>query len=439
MLGLTATPDRLDGASLLELCDHNEVFRRDVVHGISQKLLVPFHYFGVKDVADFAPIPWRSSRFEATQLAAAVETERRAEQALREYQKHVTELPRRTLAFCCSVTHADFMAAFFNRKGIKAAAVHSEPTSAPRAASLEALRSGEVEILCAVDVFNEGLDVPEINAVLMLRPTESPVIFLQQLGRRLRVAGGKPHLTVVDFIGNHRSFLQKPIGLTYLTGEDLSPYVALARIRAHTLKLPEGCSIDVEVEALDMLAELARVSRDDTLVYEYATFRDGHGRRPQAAEVYAAGVHFKPVRERYTGWFEFVAEQGDLSDDEVRVRDRHAAWFKDLLGTRMTKAFKMLALQVLLDDDAIFRGIDVATNAEKALAVARQNVLLFRELREDPARVPFSSAAIRKWSKMPLTVWAAVSRRLVRGSGWRTNSSLRRTRSPPRTAPRSRR
>lgn len=406
LLGLTATPDRLDGASLLALCEDNEVFRRDVLDGISQRLLVPFRYFGVKDVADFAHIPWRSNRFDATALAAAVETEQRAEQALREYQEHVTERPRRTLAFCCSTTHADFMAAFFRRHGIKAAAVHSAPGSAPRAASLDALRAGELEVLCAVDVFNEGLDVPEINAVLMLRPTESPVIFLQQLGRGLRVCADKAHLTVVDFIGNHRSFLQKPLGLTWLTGEDLSPYVALRRIREQSLTLPEGCSVEIEVEALDMLAGLARVSRDDMLVYEYATFRDGHGRRPTAAQVFAAGVHVKPVRERYNGWFEFVAEQGDLTDAEDRVRRRHAAWFKDLLTTRMTRAYKMLALQVLLDEDALFIGMDVATNAERAIDLARQNVLLYRELRTEESRVPFSSAAIRRWRELPLDVWA---------------------------------
>src|SRR3569833_2345170 len=172
MLGLTATPDRLDGRSLLELCDDNLVYRRDLIHGISRKLLVPFHYFGIKDAVDYEPIPWRSGRFDAVELTAAVATEQRAEQTLKEYLQHAPSSARRTLCFCCTTTHADFMRDFFRRHGIKAASVHSEATSDPRAASLRDLTSGALEVICAVDVFNEGLDLPDINTVLMLRPTE---------------------------------------------------------------------------------------------------------------------------------------------------------------------------------------------------------------------------------------------------------------------------
>ena len=102
------------------------------------------------------------------------------------------------------------MAEFFRRNGVAAVAVHSGPTSAPRVGSVEQLRAGELQVICTVDVFNEGLDVPEVDTVLMLRPTESPVVFLQQLGRGLRRSDGKDALTVIDFIGNHRSFLIKP-------------------------------------------------------------------------------------------------------------------------------------------------------------------------------------------------------------------------------------
>ena len=165
LLALTATPERMDGRSLLDLCDDNLVYRRDLVHGISEKLLVPFHYFGVKDTVDFAPIPWRSGKFDATALTAAVATKERAERALEEYEKHAAPGVRRTLCFCCTVEHADYMAKFFREHGKKAQAVHSGPSSAARATCLRELVSGELEIVCAVDVFNEGLDVPEVNTV----------------------------------------------------------------------------------------------------------------------------------------------------------------------------------------------------------------------------------------------------------------------------------
>jgi superfamily II DNA or RNA helicase/diadenosine tetraphosphate (Ap4A) HIT family hydrolase len=406
MLGLTATPDRLDGASLLELCDDNLVFRQDLLHGIVRKLLVPFHYFGVKDAIDFEPIPWRNGRFDPNSLDNAVTAAARDEQVFREYKRHAPPSPRRTLGFCSSTRHADHIANYFNANGVPAAAVHVGPTSAPRSESLEKLRGGQLEVIFAVDIFNEGLDVPEINTVLMLRPTVSPVVFLQQLGRGLRRAEGKPHLTVVDFIGNHRSFLQRPQGLAYLTGEAMPPLVALQRIRDHALILPEGCSVDIETEAIDMLASLARVSRDDMLLFEYATFRDANGRRPTASELFGRSVHFKPIRERFGDWFDFVDQQHDLSEDESRVWSQHKRWFADLLRTPMSKSYKMLAVEALLEHDAFFEGMEVARNTEAALDIARRTLPFYKELKEDEDRSQYTEHAVRKWRSMPLNIWA---------------------------------
>jgi superfamily II DNA or RNA helicase/diadenosine tetraphosphate (Ap4A) HIT family hydrolase/SOS-response transcriptional repressor LexA len=406
LLALTATPERMDGRSLLDLCGDNLVYRRDLVHGISRRLLVPFHYFGVKDTVDFEPIPWRSGKFDATALTTAVATEERAEHALAEYEKHAGTGTRRTLCFCCTVEHADYMAAFFRRRGKTAQAVHSGPSSAPRAACLRDLASGALEIVCAVDVFNEGLDVPEVNTVLMLRPTESPVIFLQQLGRGLRLAAGKTGLVVIDFIGNHRSFLTKPQSLLYLLGQDLPTQVALEKIRDHALELPEGCSIDIELEAINLLKTMVQQRPSDIVVYEYVSFRDANGRRPSAAELFAAGVGFAPIKEGHESWFHFVATQGDLTPEETRVLQRHAAWFGDLLRTRMTKAYKMLALRALLDADALFTGMEVAESARRAFESVREDMLLFREMREDEGRRTLDAAFVRSWRDMPLAVWA---------------------------------
>lgn len=405
LLGLTATPERMDGRSLLELCDDNLIFRRDLIHGISQRLLVPFRYFGIKDSVDFEPIPWRSGKFDAVELSAAVSTEARAEQALREYERHAQPGARRTLCFCCTVEHADFMADFFRRSGKAAVAVHSGPTSAPRAQALRDLEDGRIELICAVDMFNEGLDIKTINHVLMLRPTESPVIFLQQLGRGLRTAPGKDALVIVDFIGNHRSFLSKPQSLLMLLGQDLPPRVALDKLRDHTLALPEGCSIDIETEALDLLASMVRVSAEGIALYEYMNFRDANARRPSAAELFAKGVHFKAIRESHTSWFAFVGAQGDLTPDEQRVLERHAAWFRDLLTTKMTKAYKMTSLRALLDADALFVGMDVEDNARRAFDAARGDLMLFRELREDEDRRHWGTPFVRKWRSEPLGIW----------------------------------
>ena len=335
MLGLTATPDRMDGASLLELCDGVLVARVGVVEGISKKLLVPFHYFGVKDELDFEPIPWRAGRFDMEMLTELSATKDRAAQALREYRKHGALDGRRSLIFCCSRRHADFTAEYFSRNGVAARSVHSGPSSDPRSQSLQELRDGEIEAICAVDIFNEGVDLPDINTILMLRPTESPIVFLQQLGRGLRkgMDGKKPPLTIIDFIGNHRSFMQKPQALLALTGQEGPPGFALQVLRTNKLDLPEGCSVEIETEALDMLERVARLSKDDQLVYAYVSFKESHGRRPTARELFAAGVHFKPVKDRYPSWFDFVSAQGDLSVAELRVLQAHREWFQDLMKT----------------------------------------------------------------------------------------------------------
>ena len=296
------------------------VARVGLVEGITRGLLVPFRYFGVKDDVDYAQIPWRSGRFDEEKLTDAVATQARAEQALREYQKHAPAGTRRTLTFCVSQRHADFMAEFLRTRGLTAAAVHSGPTSAPRAESLAKFREGLLEVLCAVDVFNEGLDVPDVNTVLMLRPTESPIVFLQQLGRGLRRGERieKSALTVVDFIGNHRSFLRKPQALLALTGQDAPPGAALRLLRRGELDLPPGCSVDIKTEALDLLEKVSRIGNDDRLLYEYVMLRDSHGHRPTASELFITGVSFEPVRQRYGTWHDFVLGQGDLTQESPR-------------------------------------------------------------------------------------------------------------------------
>ena len=210
LLGLTATPDRTDGGRSSGLCQDNLVFQAGIHEGIEGEHLCPFHYFGVPDDVDYSNIPWRNAQFDLTELTAAVATEARARNALEQFRKLGG---RRCIAFCCSQRHADFMADFFVRAGVKAVAVHAgaeqrAPRDLPGAA-----RAGDLEVIFAVDMFNEGVDVPAIDTVLMLRPTESTIIWLQQLGRGLRVSADKERLIVIDYIGNHRAFLMKLRGI----------------------------------------------------------------------------------------------------------------------------------------------------------------------------------------------------------------------------------
>ncbi len=406
LLGLTATPDRMDGAQLLELCGDNEVFRCGLLEAIREDRLVPFRYHGVKDELDFAPIPWRSGKFDPDALAQAVETRQRAAQALREYRRWAPENTRRTLAFCVSTTHADFMAAYFVEHGLRAVAVHSNSTSSPRADSLRKLAKGELEIICAVDVFNEGVDIPEVDTVLMLRPTASPVIYMQQIGRGLRKSADKPHLTIVDFIGNHRSFLQRPQALVYLTGKSVTGYEAVRLLLDKRLELPEGCSVDIETEALDMLRRLAGSPAADTLDYEYTLFRDTHGRRPTASELFQELGTFTGLWRRHSTYFDLARHYDDLTVDEERALERHRAWFNDLSRTKLTKSFKLIALLALLDAGALTTQMTVRENAERSDHILRRHAVLRRELTEgSAARQTFNDAFVSKWREMPLNIW----------------------------------
>ena len=288
LLGLTATPDRADKADLLSLCEDNLAFECGLAEGIDRRLLSPFRYLGVPDPVDFAPLPWRNSRFDPDALETAVVTAERAEAALREWRRLAGS---RTLAFCVSVRHADFMAQTFREAGVPAVAVHSGPTSAPRHEALFDLARGAVSVVFSVDMFNEGVDVPQIDTVLLLRPTQSPIVFLQQIGRGLRLSAGKEHLQVIDFVGNHRSFLLVARVLAGLREGSLASDARLREVLdSGDFVLPEGCSVDYEMEVREGLLSMLPASRGRSLAGFVEAWRAEHGYRPTAAQTFPGGL-----------------------------------------------------------------------------------------------------------------------------------------------------
>lgn len=350
MLGLTATPERTDGGDLLSLCGGNLVFRCDLVRGIREDLLATFRYYGVPDQVDYANIPWRSNRFDEASLTSAVATQERARNALELYRQHGAT---RAIGFCCSMKHADFMAAFFQANGVRAVAVHSGAMSAPRAQSLERLASGALDILFAVDVFNEGLDLPSIDTILMLRPTESAILWLQQFGRGLRKSPHKDHVRVIDYIGNHKTFLIKVKSLLQpICGQlptDASVRKALQQVAAGELDLPAGCEITYDLEAIDILSRLLKRDGQDAIDLWVSDYVEQHGRRPQASEVLNAGLNPRALLAKYGSWFGYLeyrqAQQSVyLSGQDVRLIERYRAWWREICVTQMTKSFKMLVL-----------------------------------------------------------------------------------------------
>ena len=359
LLGLTATPERMDGADLFALCGDNLVFDCGLVEGIDRGELVPFRYWGIKDAADYEGIPWRNGRFDPERLAERIETQQRAQQAFDEWEERCGE---RTLGFCASVSHSEFMARFFAERGVSCVAVHSQPGSAHRREALDRLRAGDVQVVFAVDMFNEGIDVPEIDSVLMLRPTESPVVFLQQLGRGLRLSVAKDHLRVVDFVGNHRSFLLHPRVLLGMTdGEEPSNARVLRAVETGEWDLPAGCSITFDVEAIDLIRLLTErgMAVGDALEQFVAEFSDEHERRPTAAQASAAGYNPAAAKRRHGGWFGLLDDLNVLEPVESTVWRRHRRIFEQLERESITRSYKLVTLRALLAEGALRSGIAV--------------------------------------------------------------------------------
>lgn len=196
------------------------------------------------------------------------------------------------------------MADFFRQQGLRAVAVHSGDTSAPRAQSLEELSEGKLDVICAVDVFNEGLDLPELDTVLMLRPTESRILWLQQFGRGLRKTNDGKQLTVIDYIGNHRTFLLKPQTLFSLPAGGQEVLNLLERAREGPIEIAPGCFVTYELETIDILRALIRVTTDrqEALKRYYEEFVELHGARPRALEAFHEGYNPRAARTAHGSW-----------------------------------------------------------------------------------------------------------------------------------------
>jgi superfamily II DNA or RNA helicase len=401
LLGLTATPERTDGGDLLALCGENLVFRCDLVDGINSELLAPFQYFGVPDVVEFENIPWRSGRFDPEALEHAVATELRAANAFDQWQQRAQ---RRTLAFCVSQRHADFMVDYFRGRGVRCVAVHSGARTAPRTESLEDLASGRLQIVFAVDMFNEGVDVPTIDTVMMLRPTESKILWLQQFGRGLRRAQEKSHLTVIDYIGNHRTFLQVPmLLLPEAVGGPGQLHLALKKLGQGLAELPLGCSVQYELEALEILEQLAQLPKGaDQVAAWYRSFEELHGRRPLASEAYHEGYDPKRVRQSFGGWPGFVHAQGGLDAPSARAFEAHRPFLEALERTPMTRSFKMVTLLAMIAEGSFPGAIDI----EDLVRRVTQLVGRSRRLREDFGEALGDPARMRGLlERNPIAAW----------------------------------
>ncbi|MGQ0576049.1 MAG: DUF3427 domain-containing protein [Pseudonocardia sp.] len=278
LLGLTATPERGDGRDVRDLFDGRTAFELSLPDALHEGLLCPFHYYGVADTTDLRSVAWRRTGGYDVDALTRLYTgnDARTRIVLKAVEQRVTDPhSMRALGFCVSVAHARYMAAKFTDAGLPSKAVSAATSAEDRAAAQTALRRGEIRCLFAVDLFNEGVDLPEVDTLLLLRPTESVTVFVQQLGRGLRRARDKAVLTVLDLIGQHRREYRMDLRLRAITGSSRG---RLERDVENGFPfLPSGSQLVLD-----------RVSRQ--VVLESVRAAQRGGRRELVAEARSAGT-----------------------------------------------------------------------------------------------------------------------------------------------------
>lgn len=350
LLGLTATPERLDGKNIYEICDYNVPYEISLKDAINKGMLVPFHYYGIFDDTDYSGLHLVRGKYEEKELNEVyLGNLRRHEMIFGHYKKYRS---KRALGFCCSRAHAEEMAKEFCNRGVPSAAVYSNAESTfslERKTAVEKLEKGELRVIFSVDMFNEGVDIPAVDMVLFLRPTESPVVFLQQLGRGLRRSSGKEYLNVLDFIGNYEKAGRVR---NLLTGNGNSEKNA-----CHPLEwpdFPDDCLVDFDLKLIDLFAEMDKKNRKrkEWIQEEYWRVKEQIGRRPSRMDLFTymeddiyqmAITHSK--ENPFKKYLEFLRELGELTDEEEQFYQGIGREFIVMLeNTNMSKVYKMPVL-----------------------------------------------------------------------------------------------
>ncbi|MGW5786369.1 DUF3427 domain-containing protein [Streptomyces sp. NPDC003757] len=276
LLGLTATPERMDGLNVQdEFFDGRIAAEMRLWEALENDLLSPFHYFGIPDGTDLTNLAWQKGAYADQELGNLLTgNDARARIIVKQIRDKISDPgTMRALGFCVTKAHAHFMADYFLKAGFRAAALDSDSSAEVRARALRDLQDGKLQVIFSVDLFNEGLDIPDVDTLLLLRPTNSATVFLQQLGRGLRRTETKPVLTVLDFIGQHRAEFRFEEQFRAMT--NLSRNRLVDHIERGFPQLPSGCQIILEGKARKLVLDNIRTqlaATVKTLVREVKEF-----------------------------------------------------------------------------------------------------------------------------------------------------------------------
>ena len=338
LLGLTATPERMDGKSVLPYFNNRIAAEIRLPEAIDRKLLCPFQYFGVTDTVDLDALKWSAGGYQKSELEhvytfSGAMANRRADHVVSSLLKYVTDIDDvKGLGFCVTVDHAEFMCSYFNEHNIPSMFLTGNSPDEERKTAKQRLVAGEVRFIFVVDIYNEGVDIPEVNTVLFLRPTESLTVFLQQLGRGLRLAEDKECLTVLDFIGQANrkyNFEDKFAALLSHTTRSVT-----REIKDGFVSVPKGCYIQLEKKAAKYILDNIRASYGNTagLVSRVESFAEDSGLELTLAN-FLDYYHLDPRAIYKFSSFSRICARADVIED-----------FAEPLEETLIKAFARLAV-----------------------------------------------------------------------------------------------
>lgn len=371
LLGLTATPERMDGKNIYEICDYNVPYEISLKEAINKGMLVPFHYYGIYDETDYTSLHLVKGRYDEKELNETyIGNVRRTDLIYKYYMKYRS---KRALGFCCSRQHAEEMAREFSKRGVASAAVYSNADgefSEDRDRAVAKLKDQEIKVIFSVDMFNEGVDIAALDMVMFLRPTESPIVFLQQLGRGLRTSRGKEYLNVLDFIGNYEKAGRAPLLLS--GGKTLGEKAAHAY---NNIEYPDDCIVDFDMRLIDLFKELDKksLSVKERIRQEYyrvkALLDDRAPTRMELFTYMEDDIYqycVKHAKENpFRRYLDFLNEMQELSAEEQEVYSGIGREFLSLIeNTDMQKVYKMPVLYSFYNEG----NVRLAVRDEEVLA-----------------------------------------------------------------------
>lgn len=358
LLGLTATPERMDGRDVLRLCDYDIAHETRLFEAIDREWLTPFQYYAIPDATDYDQIRWTGRGYDEEELGEKLSTDTRASLIVQNLRRYLPSTGKvKALAFCASVGHARYMASRFTKEGLLAECVTGKTSIPAREKAIDRLQNEDdrLQVVCSVDVFGEGVDIPAVTHVLFLRPTRSFTVFLQQLGRGLRLVPEKEFLVALDFVGNFRQSYVAPLALRGY--HNVAEYMA-DRDRTGERKLPATCHVSANTEVKriwdqELRALLEPVNRDERLRAQYAEFRGYLDHSPTLMDFFAnpAAPDPRAFTRHFGNWLRTKLAMDDIEDYEKSLIGTLGEAFLQHLEKELapSKSYKMVVLLALLE------------------------------------------------------------------------------------------